>query len=661
MSPSRLPVTATYRVQLNAGFGFEDAGALVRYLSRLGVSHLYCSPYLQALPGSAHGYDVVDHGRLSDELGGPAGHAGMCAALDRAGMGHIADIVPNHMAADPRHNRHWWDVLRLGPASAYARFFDIDWDAPDAELKSKVLVPVLGSPLDDVLASGELRLVELRGEPALGYHDHVFPLAPGSLGAVSGDVTSQHSMRALLERQHYLLAYWRAAFDKLNYRRFFAINELVALRMEGPQAFAEVHGLILQLVRAGKLEGVRVDHVDGLAAPRSYLERLRSEVGDNACIVVEKILASDERLPEDWPVQGTTGYDFTNAVAGLFVDPAAEKALTEAYEGFTGRGAGLEALEQDKKLHLMRTELAPDVNRLAVSLGALHDSPGRAAEPCREVLEEVVAAFDVYRTYVEGFASEADSRRIRSALARARARRPDLPEEMYARVEDVLLRPKDHGELGEAFTTRFQQTTGPVMAKAVEDTLFYAHNRFVALNEVGGDPGRFGVGLEAFHDFCASLQSRHPGTLLATSTHDTKRSEDVRARLAVLSEMPDAWASAVARWSAANERHRRGGLPDRNTEYLLYQTLVGAWPLGTSRAVAYMEKACKEAKERTSWIDPDPAYDDALRAFVKAVCEDPGFGADVSRFVAPLIEPGRINSLAQTLIKLTAPGVPDLY
>jgi (1->4)-alpha-D-glucan 1-alpha-D-glucosylmutase len=659
------PPRATYRVQLHGGFDFDDAAALVPYLVKLGVSHLYCSPYLQARAGSTHGYDIVDHARLNEELGGREGHERLLAALREQGMGHILDVVPNHMAINDSANAWWWDVLRNGPDSPYASFFDIDWDTT-VERNPRVLVPILSDHYERVLEAGEIQLGFANDEPVVRYHGYTLPLAPGTepdeVESINRDDKALHEV---LAHQSYRLEYWRAASGEINYRRFFAINDLAALRAENPEVFRRTHSLILGLVERGDLHGMRVDHIDGLRHPAAYLAGLRV-AAPSAYIVVEKVLEFDERLPE-WPVQGTTGYDFLNRVNGLFVDPKGEAALTDVYERFTGDVAEVDNQRRAKKLAFVDSELASDLERLTDLFAGICerqlDRRDNTRDDLRSVLVETMAAFPVYRTYADRSAhpvNDSDRRVIERAVQTARARRDDLDGDLFDLLRDaLLLRSASAGD--DELSLRFQQTTGAVMAKAVEDTFFYTFNRLVSLNEVGGDPGRFGVSPEEFHRLNEAAQRDWPASLLATTTHDTKRSEDVRLRISLLSQIPERWKEAVGHWSEMNDRHRQRNLPSRDEEYLLYQTLVGAWPLDSDRANDYMTKAAKEAKVHTSWIDPDFDYDAALRIFVGGVLSDKTFLSELREFVAPLIGPGRIASLAQTLMKLTAPGVPDIY
>ena len=721
----------TYRVQLNASFGFDQAAEVADYLAALGVSHLYTSPYLQAAPGSTHGYDVVDHSRISDDLGGQAAHARMIAALKASGLGHVLDTVPNHMSIAGRANRWWWDVLRNGLASAYARFFDVDWEPPEARLRNTLLLPVLADQYGRVLERGEIRLHREHTAFTVRYKDHEFPVEPRSLAglvrvaamgieserlafvadalellppptetdpaaaerrrrddrvatellqslldaepevvsaldrAVAACNADPDSLDRLLEQQNYRLAWWQAAERDLGYRRFFDVNTLIGLRVETPEVFEDTHQRIIELVQSGAADGLRIDHVDGIQDPEEYLRRLRERCP--CYVVVEKILQNEERIPEGWPVDGTSGYDFLNLVGGLFIDPRAEAQLTQFYASFAGVTDSYADVAHEKRLLVVREGLGSDVNRLAELLLQICERHRRQRDYTRHMLTEAVrellASFPIYRTYVRPArpeVREADRATIDAAIAEAKRRRPDLDAELFDFLRGLLTLAV-RGERESAFVNRFQQLSTAVMAKGVEDTAFYCYNRYVSLNEVGGNPARFGVSPADFHEHMADVQQRRPLTMNTTATHDTKRGEDVRARLAVLTECPATWTSAVQRWSQLNERHRTASLPDRNTEYLYYQILVGAWPLSTDRAVAYMEKAAREAKLHTSWTAPNEEFETALRRFVERTLEDPEFTGAVSTLVDSIVGPGRVVSLAQTLIKLTAPGVPDLY
>jgi (1->4)-alpha-D-glucan 1-alpha-D-glucosylmutase len=715
---------ATYRLQLHAGFGFDAAASITDYLAALGVSHAYCSPYLQAVSGSTHGYDVVDYTRVNEELGGEAEHRRFVAALKANGLGQVLDVVPNHMAITGPENRWWWDVLENGHSSLYGLYFDVAWDPPEPRLRHRILLPVLGDHYGRVLERGELRVDRQRGRFRIRYYDSLAPVAPASLdlllapvaelSEIAGElsalpeveaddrtaVEARHERKekllaqldalldsetiaeavdaelealnadpdrldALLERQHYRVARWQTAGWDLDYRRFFDINTLAAIRAMDPRVFEDSHRLVLTWVAEGSLDGLRIDHPDGLRDPAGYFERL-SRAAPSAWIVAEKVLQPGEKLPR-WPIAGTTGYEFGARCIGLFVDPRGEEPLTRLYEELTAEVFPYREVVHRKKHQVLRQLLAPDLNRLvALFLQVCERRRSYRDYTRREVeqaLRELIACFPVYRTYVRpstGEVSAGDRHRIAEAAAAGRENRPDLEPELFDFIRDVLLL-QHRGDVEDEFTWRFQQTTGPVMAKAVEDTAFYTYNRLVCLNEVGGDPDMIGLSPDDFHAACAEAAEQWPHAMLSTSTHDTKRSEDVRARLACVSEIPERWAVTVHGWTDMNRHLKAAGVPDANTEYLLYQTLVGAYPLATDRAVSYMEKASKEAKTHTSWINPDPDYDAGLKSFVEAVVAHPDFVSSLRAFVNWLTQPGRVNSLALKVLALTCPGVPDLY
>jgi len=744
-NPRRPAPQSTYRLQLNPRFGFDDVADIADYLATLGISHIYASPYLQAAPGSTHGYDVVDHSRPSTELGGEAGHERMGAALGRFGLGQILDIVPNHMAVGGRENAWWWDVLENGPASMYASYFDVDWDPPESKLRDTVLLPILGDHYGRVLEAGELSLSRDGGAFVISYHDHRAPVAPRTLDDLlraaaercdcaeleslatalgrlpASTLTDVENMRerhrdkevlrarladlcendsevaaaidaqvqavndgvdhldSLLVRQNYRLAYWRTAGRELDYRRFFDINTLVGLRVEDPRVFEDTHRLVLEWVAAGVVDGLRVDHPDGLRDPEAYLSRL-SKASGQAWVVVEKILEPGEALPTTWPVAGTTGYDFLNRVGGLFVDPAGASPMLALYTEVTGHRGDWSEVVYEKKQQVLRQVLAADVNKLTAAFVRVCERHRRFRDYTRhelhEVVREVAACFPVYRSYVQpttGAVTDSDVAVVEEAVTEAGKRRSDIEADLLGFFRDLLLlrtrTPSDTPGLpGPAdapeaeLAARFQQLTGPAMAKGCEDTAFYTYVAFAALNEVGGNPSQFGVSTEDFHRACEASHRDWPTTMVTTATHDTKRGEDMRARLSLLSEIPEQWAATTRRWMAANNRHRRGvDRPDTNMEYLLYQTVVGAWPVTADRLAAYMGKASREAKVFTSWTEPDPDYDAALTGFVLAVMADEEFLADVSRFVDGLLIASRVTSLAQKLVALTAAGVPDVY
>lgn len=653
---------ATYRFQFHEGFPLSKARELVPYLRDLGVSHLYASPLFKARPHSTHGYDTCDFHQLNPELGSQKDLEDLVEKLRSYEMGLVLDIVPNHMGIGGPENHWWWDVLENGRQSPFAKYFDIDWDSPDPRLRGKVMVPVLGDRYNRVLARHEFR-VEAGGNGCrLRCGDNLFPIrqetlhsSPAKPEELNGD---PEALDALLERQNYRLAWYGRGDKELNYRRFFNITDLPGLRMEDEQVFEQVFALLRRWLKQGLVDGLRVDHPDGLRDPGQFLQRL-SRIARNKWIVVEKILEPGESLPGAWPVAGTTGYDFLNQAGGIFVDPNGCKPLTELYGEFGGSPDEFSVMARQKKRLALEKLLAAEVDRLTRLLIPIAAEDWRYRDFSRaeiaDVLIECIACFPVYRTY-----AGSDKSAVAAAIREARQARPDLPADLFEMLR-ILLTERPRGEAEEEFAARFQQVSSAAMAKGIEDTAFYCYNRFAALNEVGGNPGRFGITVDEFHQFCRCQQQHWPHTMLASSTHDTKRGEDVRARLYVLSEIPQAWREAVYRWSAINRRHRRHDWPDANAEYLFYQTAVGAWPLSADRAVAYMKKASCEAKEHTSWTNGNPEYDSALRDFVTAALNDPGFTADVEQFVARIARPGYVNSLAQTLLKLAAPGVPDIY
>ena len=605
---------STYRVQVRPGFDLDATAELTDYLATLGVTHLYTAPLLTATPGSQHGYDVVDHRAVNPELGGEAGRQRLVRALRAAGLGLVVDIVPNHAGvARPAANPAWWDVLRAGRDSAYADWFDIDWD------RGRLLLPVLADAPD---ALDDLKLVD--GE--LRYHEHRFPIADGT-----GDGTP----REVHDRQHYELVDWRRGDTELTYRRFFAVSDLAGLRVEDPAVFDATHAEILRWSDAGDVDGIRVDHPDGLRDPAGYLARLRA-AAPQRWLVVEKILEYGEDLP-DWPVDGTTGYDALAAVSGLFVDPAAEPDLTALDGRLTGRHTSWEDLTHGTKLEAATRLLAAELTRLAALV------PELPREQVRDALAELAACFPVYRGYPpEG------ARHLAAARSEAGRRRPDLT----AVLDQVTARLRDPGH---ELAARFPQLTGAVMAKGVEDTAYYRWSRFVALNEVGGSPAHFGVPPAELHRFAAARQVRWPASMTALSTHDTKRGEDVRARLAVLSELPGRWAARVTDWMS------RAPLADPALAHLLWQTAVGAWPLDRDRLHGYAEKAAREASVSTSWADPDPAFEHEMHALVDRMYDDPELHAQITAFVDEITPAGWSNALGQKLVQLAMPGVPDTY
>jgi (1->4)-alpha-D-glucan 1-alpha-D-glucosylmutase len=645
--------TATYRLQLSASFRFGDVEAIAPYLAGLGVSHVYLSPILTAMPGSTHGYDGIDPTRISHELGGEEAFVRMATALRRHGVGLIADIVPNHLAASPL-NPWWSDVLQHGRDSRFARYFDIRWQ--DGE---PIRLPVLGSDIPTALARGDLRLDATGDGTVLRFFDASYPLAPGSLCDTVDQLNSDPTkLTALLERQHYRLVPWREAQLKIDYRRFFNIDGLVGVRVEDPVVFEAMHERIIKLVDEGLVQGLRVDHIDGLRQPYAYLRRLREAVPE-ARIVVEKILEEGEMVPDAWPIEGTTGYEFLSTVNGLFIKPEAEAPFTSLYGELTGEEGKYEYVLEESKRLAVDTLFGGDLSHLAEKFEVLQPAGRWARERVETALREVIVALPVYRTYFDpehGESSEKDRELMRKALELARSRSDD--HGIIEQLQRILLEPSTEQEAG--FVLAFQQYTGPAMAKGGEDTTLYRYNRFIALNEVGANPGRWSTSVEAFHALCTRNAQRSPATMLTLSTHDTKRGADVRLRIAALTEIPDEWSAMVRSWMTRHEALREHG-PDANDAYLLYQTLVGAWPIDEGRAREYMLKAVREAKRHTTWTEPDEVYEGALGTFIQHVLADEGFAEECGHLALQLAAIGNRSSLAQTLLLLAAPGIPDIY
>jgi (1->4)-alpha-D-glucan 1-alpha-D-glucosylmutase len=779
MKPLEQIPTATYRVQLNPGFTFHDAAAILPYLSGLGISHFYASPYLRARPGSLYGYDIIDHNSLNPEIGSPEDYEGFVSELHRHGMHQILDIVPNHVGVMGSDNAWWLDVLENGEASNYADFFDIDWDPIKDELQGKVLVPVLAEQYGNILEKGDLKLSfdSERGEFSIFYHQHRFPITPSEyprilgfqierlqekLGPTHEDLLELHSiitafghlphrratapeqriertrekevqkrrlaalcarsreitefiaenvitingtpddsrsfdtLHELIKAQPYRFAQWRVAADDINYRRFFDINDLAALRQENETIFNETHKLILDLVAKGKLDGLRVDHPDGLYDPLRYFEQLRDCLRTElepqnraAYVVAEKILTGNERLRKGWPIDGTTGYEFGNLVNGLFVDRSAATTMERVYRDFTSISESFEDIGYRCKKHILKEVLASELNVLANLLSRIALASRYTCDftlnSLGSALGEVIACFPVYRTYVNGpEVSEEDRRYVEQAVTAARKRSKAADLSVFDFVQNILLIDVYGSHVGWykhavlRFSMKFQQVTAAVMAKGVEDTAFYRYNRLVSLNEVGGDPTHFGTTAEEFHRANEERLSCWPDSMLSSSTHDSKRSEDVRARINVLSEIPLVWLLHLRRWRDWNrtKKHLIDGhpTPTRNDEYLLYQTLIGTWPFReldhggwktyTERIEQYMLKAIREAKEHTSWANTNSEYESALINFTRVLLyrsTQNRFIADFQEFARRIARIGVFNSLSQTLLKLTSPGVPDIY
>jgi (1->4)-alpha-D-glucan 1-alpha-D-glucosylmutase len=727
---------STYRLQLHKDFNFDAAAEIAGYLHELGITHVYSSPYLQAAPGSMHGYDVVDHQRVNEELGGTAAHERFCKRLGEAGLGQVLDIVPNHMSLG-RENRFWWDVLENGTSSRYASFFDIDWLPQEERLRHKVLVPILADQYGKALKAGEIKVTRHGSRFQVECAGQVLPVAPHTLPTIlmraaeyaKSDLLSflaasvarlpmpemsdrrmvlaRHRDKAvlykllerlcvdepqvceqidrvvgevnanldalddLLNQQHYRLSYWKAADQELGYRRFFDVNTLIGLRVEREHVFEETHALVLDWLDRGVLDGVRVDHPDGMRDPLEYFERLR-ERAPEAWIVGEKILEPGEFLPKSWPVEGTTGYDFLRAAMNVLVRTEGMAELSAVYADFVGGTPGFAEIAHDKKVAVAQESLGSDVNRLTSLFLEIcesnRDQRDYTRAEIRRAIREFAACYRVYRSYIvpdRKEISKADCHAITEAAECAKLHRQDIYPGLFDFMRDVLAL-RVSGKQETEFVMRFQQFTGPVMAKGVEDTAFYCYNRQIGMNEVGCDPSSDGLSVADFHEYCEKMQVTHPLTMTTLSTHDTKRADDVRARLAVLSEMPGRFGSAIHRWARMNAELRgaradSSPIIDRNTEYFYYQTLIGAWPIGIDRLKPYMMKAVREAKQQTSWVSNNHEFEEGLMNFIDATLANPEFVADLEQFVESLKAAGRINSLAQTLMKHTAPGVPDLY
>ncbi|WP_082376958.1 malto-oligosyltrehalose synthase [Nocardiopsis sp. NRRL B-16309] len=623
--------TSTYRLQLGPGFTLSDATDQLDYLHRLGVGAVYLSPVLAAAPGSSHGYDVVDPTRVAPVLGGDTARAALADKAHGLGLGVVADIVPNHVSvAQPAANPWWWDVLEHGRASVFARCFDIDFD------RGPILVPVLADDGD----GGRAALDDLTvTDGCLVYHDKRYPLAPGT------HEPGAPAQRAH-ERQHYRLVSWRRGDSELTYRRFFDVNELAAVRVEEPGVFDATHAEILRWAGLGQLDGLRVDHVDGLTDPGGYLRRLAERFP--GWIVVEKILAPEEDLPPSWPVAGTTGYDALREVCGAFTDPGGEPALTALAreQGVeTDTGAADDRARHQAAAELLRAEVRRIAALLPAQPPATTPRPSAMADRQREdAVAELLCAFDVYRSYLPE-QDEAWTRAVRRAIDR----RPDLAFDLE--VIDRRVRADPRGEAAR----RVQQTSGMVVAMGTENTAFYRATRFVALNEVGGDPGRFAVDPADLHTAAARRAAARPRTMTTLSTHDTKRSEDVRARLAALSEVAEDFADAVRRWT------ERRPLPEPALNLLGWQTLVGAWPIGPDRLAEYLLKAAREARLGTSWTEPDTGFEERVRDWPGQVLADTDLRAEVAAMAESLLRPGWSNSLGQKAVQLLGPGVPDVY
>ena len=641
----RIP-NSTYRVQFNREFRFADAVRILDYLHELGITDLYASPIMKARPGSMHGYDVTDPTQLNPDLGTPEDFETLCTALREKGMGLIVDIVPNHMAAS-LDNAWWFDVLEKGEESPYAGFFDVNWES------RRVLLPILGRPYGEVLEKQELQLRTENGRTILQYHEQKLPVAAGA------ENLSVESVDDVLSRQHYRLAYWRKAADAINYRRFFDVSDLVTLRSERDEVFRATHEFTLKLVAEGKIAGVRIDHVDGLLDPKGYLERL-----PRCYVVVEKILGGHEHLPSDWRTHGTTGYDFLNFLNGVFVDREGFHQLERIYSNFTGSTNSYGEVFQQRKRQVMKELFAGEVTVFIRRLTELAEEDRHARDLRTDELQEafvaVTACLPVYRTYIrDEHISATDRAYIEDALT---VGGKGLAFEFLRRV--LLLSPPWYLQASREkyldFVMRWQQFTGPVMAKGLEDTTFYVHNPLVSVNEVGGDCAGPEVyfGVEEFHRRNLSRHSCWPHSMNASSTHDTKRSEDVRARINILSELPDEWENALRRWYRMNTSETA---PDANEQVLIYQSMLGAWPLDPDRLKQYVTKALREGKTHTNWMEINRSYETRVLSFIDRLYANNAFLKDFLRLQEKLAYFGALSSVSQLILKIASPGVPDFY
>jgi (1->4)-alpha-D-glucan 1-alpha-D-glucosylmutase len=749
---------ATYRIQFGKHFGFRESAAIAPYLAQLGISHVYASPYLQARPGSSHGYDITDHNKLNNELGDNDAFESMLSAFRANHLEHILDFVPNHMGVGGSDNPFWLDVLEWGRESRYAAWFDIDWDSHSEYLQGKLLVPFLGDQYGAVLESGEfdLKLDESEGAFSVWLSGkHKLPIAPqtyrvileeagpefkalakdfAGLGALAQDKQSRaaelkkqlkdglaakpaallamqsafrqfagrpgaleswNKLDSLIRLQHWRPAHFRVAADDINYRRFFNINELAGIRMELPEVFEHAHRLVFRLLREGQLQGLRIDHIDGLFDPKAYLEQLQASVTNPFYLVVEKILGAHEAIPQDWPVAGTTGYEFCAQTTALLVDSAAEPILTDFYQEFVGEFDPFAEIVRESKSKIMENELASELESLSRDVVRVARQNSRTTDftqnILRRALKQIIACFPVYRTYVdEREQHESDVRYIHWAIARATKYEQEVDESVFDFLEQVLT-----GRLGQHGVSepqrrsaircamKAQQLSGPVMAKGYEDTALYRYNRFVALNEVGSSPDRFGLSVGEFHKENARRADKWPHTLLATSTHDVKHGEDARARLAALSLLPEEWVAKVPVWSRLL-RARHGDVentapPSHNDEYLFFQNLIATWPAEltlpnvlngqllenfSERLQGAMIKSVREARVHSNWISPDTAYENAITQFVRDALKpeiSEAFLGTFLPFQQQVAEMGVRNSLTQVLLKVASPGVADFY
>jgi (1->4)-alpha-D-glucan 1-alpha-D-glucosylmutase len=707
---------ATYRLQLHKDFTLDAAARILPYLADLGISHVYLSPCLQAVPGSQHGYDVTDPSRISEDLGGEPAWERFVDRARALRLSILLDIVPNHMSAS-RHNPWWDDVLAHGPFSRFAQFFDIRIAEHQPFL---VHLCTLARAYGDALEAGEIEVEIQDGHPRFKHYDNTWPLSPASWGELLADpgfgeierlstgaqlpagavqdrsaienygvelVKAEDALArayrdgrlqsavdrvgrdpdrldAILQKQFFVLHGWKLAGELTNYRRFFDVDSLIGIRMELTEVVAATHARIETMVARGDVDGLRIDHPDGLRDPLTYFNRLRELLPDGR-IYVEKILENDERLMDDWPIDGTVGYDFLAKVNRLWMDDQRIDSLTATYSDFTGHPVDFAKLVRGKKREIIDSTFSADLERLALAAIKAARSGWRTRDisprQLREALAKVTVAMSIYRTYrTADTLHEGDERVVLEAVQSARIGSPEIDSAAFDFIQSLFTKPQ-LDEPGADFVAKWQQLAPAVMAKGVEDTTFYCFDRLVSCNEVGAQASLVGISADKFHEFCHNLSERWPNNMLATSTHDNKRSEDVRTRISVLSEIPDRWSEALHAWAQLTAPAWNNRTPDRHAEYLLYQTLIGAWPISEERAWQYMLKACREAKIRTSWHEPNAGYEENIRGFVGGVYQTPDFIQSLESFIEPLVLPGRVNSLSQALIKMIVPGVPDFY
>ncbi|WP_419826596.1 malto-oligosyltrehalose synthase [Sphingomonas sp.] len=680
---------ATYRIQFHKDFTFADAAPLVPYLAKLGVSHLYASPIGTARAGSNHGYDVVDPMTINPELGGEEGFRALAAACKTAGLGIILDIVPNHLAVGKGDNAWWLDLLAHGESGRYADWFDVDWHPGDPALDGKVYAPFLGAPYAEVLRSGDLKVEQVDGGglAVTAYGEHVFPLRDEDQGIEPGDYATPEALHELCERQHWRLAWWRTAGDRINWRRFFDITELAGIRVEKAEVFDAVHALPLKLYAQGLIDGVRVDHVDGLADPAGYCRRLRDKLESAgewrptdaapgpAYIVVEKILGEGERLNPEWMTDGTSGYDFMNTVATLLHDPSAASGLGELWHEISGRPAEFAPEELAARREMLANGFAGQWDACANAFFKVAQSDlatSDIAKPAlRRAIGDLICGFNAYRTYGTGDAAPALDATIRDpAVAKGRELASPADADLVTRVGDWLAGegPGDVDLRREA-VRQFQQLSAPIAAKAVEDTAFYRYGRLLSANNVGFDPDHLGSRAAWFARAIEQRAGDHPNAMLATATHDHKRGEDVQMRLSIITERPERWAAFAREWAGKVAQGVAPGDAD-----MLHQTLVGAWPLDldpddadgmakyAERIGQWWQKALREAKLRSSWTMPDEDYEAACQDYLETLLK-PGsrFARAATALLVELAEPGAAKGLVQAALRCTVPGVPDCF